>query len=78
VQGVGFRWSATREAQGLGLTGWVRNLDGGEVEVWAEGERGALAEFLAWLEEGPPGAYVDSVSAAPRECAGYESFNVDF
>jgi acylphosphatase len=78
VQGVGFRYTAMREAQSLGLAGWVRNLPGGEVEVWAEGGRAALAEFRAWLEEGPPGAYIDSVSANPREPSGYVSFTVEF
>jgi acylphosphatase len=78
VQGVGFRYSAVREAQRLGLAGWVRNLDEGDVELWAEGERAALAEFRAWLDEGPPGASVESVSASPREMIGYDSFKVEF
>jgi len=70
VQGVGFRFSARREALRLGLTGWVRNLDDGDVELRAEGQRGALADFRAWLQEGPPGAWVERVDARPVEPTG--------
>ncbi len=77
MQGVGFRYFASREALRLGLTGWVRNLDSGEVEVWAEGEPDALADFREWLSEGPPGASVASVSAEKREPTGrFDGFSV--
>jgi acylphosphatase len=78
VQGVGFRYSAVREAQRLSVNGWVRNLDSGDVEVWAEGEIGALEAFRGWLEKGPPGAFVTDVRVSPREAAGYGSFDVEF
>ena len=39
VQGVGFRWFVEREAAQLGVTGWVRNCDNGDVEVMATGTR---------------------------------------
>ena len=58
VQGVGFRWSARREAERLGLRGSVRNRADGSVEVHAEGPRDAVASFRAWLERGPRGAQV--------------------
>ncbi len=78
VQGVGFRYSAVREAQNLRLTGWVRNLDSGDVEVWAEGDREAVDAFLAWLERGPPGAFVSAVRASKRDIAGYTAFDVEY
>ena len=79
VQGVGFRYSACREAEGLGITGWVRNGDEGEVEVHAEGKASSLRLFALWLESGPPGARVDRVDL--RTCAAidcYTGFTVDY
>lgn len=62
----------------LGVVGWVRNLDDGDVEVWAEGDKPALADFRAWLEEGPPGASISSVSAEKREPTGrYAGFTIE-
>lgn len=54
VQGVFFRASTQKKARALGLTGWVRNLPDGTVEVLAVGPRPALEALLAWLHEGPP------------------------
>ena len=61
VQGVGFRWTAVREARALGIRGMVRNTAAGDVEVYAEAEGPALEAFLDWLHEGPPGAHVHGV-----------------
>lgn len=66
VQGVFFRASARQEAQRLGLTGWVRNLPDGRVEVLACGEQASLDQFREWLREGPPDAHVESVEEEPR------------
>jgi acylphosphatase len=79
VQGVGFRYSAVREARRLGLTGCVRNLPDGAVEVIAEGPRGRLARLEAWLRLGPPGARVLSVDVNYFRATGtYRDFEVDF
>ncbi|MBL7151574.1 MAG: acylphosphatase [Candidatus Omnitrophica bacterium] len=51
VQGVGFRFTAESIAKGLGLTGWVKNLDAGNVEVVAEGDKDALEDFLERIKE---------------------------
>jgi acylphosphatase len=78
VQGVGFRYSACREALRLGLVGWVRNLSDGDVEVWAEGGGAALADFREWLEEGPPGAWIRSVDTKKVEPTGrYAAFSIE-
>ena len=58
VQGVGFRYHALQTAQELGLTGWVRNLRDGRVEVLAEGEHEVLNKFLRDLRKGPISADV--------------------
>jgi acylphosphatase len=61
VQGVGFRWFVREEARRLGLSGWVTNLPGGEVEVAAGGEATSLARLRRALEVGPESAGVSDV-----------------
>lgn len=79
VQGVGFRYSASRKASSLGLFGWVRNTDEGDVEVWAEGEAKALEEFEAWLWQGPSSARVREVKVSIQQPRGwYGSFEIAF
>jgi acylphosphatase len=58
VQGVGFRRFVERAAQTLGLSGWVRNLADGSVEVSATGDAGAIARLRERLAAGPPHAQV--------------------
>ena len=78
VQGVGFRYSAVREAEGLGLCGWVRNVYDGAVEVWAEGPEDKLERFCKWLHKGPQFSRVDSVEKDDRELKGYKGFTVEY
>ncbi|WP_263408267.1 acylphosphatase [Terriglobus tenax] len=59
VQGVGFRWFVHREAAELGLDGWVRNLQTGEVECVAAGSEAKLEELEAALRKGSRGSRVD-------------------
>jgi acylphosphatase len=61
VQGVGFRWFAEREALRHGVSGYVKNLPDGRVEIWAQAESRALAEFCERVKRGPSGARVDDV-----------------
>ena len=49
VQGVGFRFTATHMARGYSITGWVRNLPDGRVELLAEGEREEIDRYLLEL-----------------------------
>lgn len=51
VQGVGFRITAMRAANALGLTGWVRNEYDGSVSVEAQGSAAALGRFLALIKD---------------------------
>jgi acylphosphatase len=79
VQGVGFRYSAIREARRLGLSGSVSNRGDGGVEVYAEGENGALEKLLAWLRKGPPGAHVTDIDLDERPFSGtWKGFDVEF
>jgi acylphosphatase len=65
VQGVWYRQSCRREAERLGVSGWVRNRSDGRVELEAEGTRGAVDALLAWAHYGPPRALVESVDVEP-------------
>lgn len=78
VQGVGFRYAARAEATRLGLSGYVRNLPDGSLEVEAEGERWAVGELLDWLADGPDGAVVEAVDVEEREPMGSAGFAIEF
>jgi acylphosphatase len=67
VQGVGFRWFVRERARVLHLSGWVRNLENGNVEVAAAGDGAALAALAAALERGPAGAEVRDVVHYPPD-----------
>ena len=51
VQGVGFRWKASRTARRLGVSGWVRNLDDGSVEMEAEGTEKDIEDLISAMED---------------------------
>jgi acylphosphatase len=70
VQGVWFRAGAEREARRLGLSGWVRNLVDGRVELVAEGEAPAVDELVRWAHRGPGAARVEAVEVREEEPAG--------
>jgi len=65
VQGVWYRDSTQRQAQALGISGYVRNLPDGRVEVLACGETAALQRLQDWLWLGPPAAEVTDVQCTP-------------
>ncbi len=77
VQGVGFRRFVEREAVELGLAGWVRNLDDGRVEAFAQGDPALLDALQGRLWQGPRWADVRDVESleSPLE-AGLRSFKV--
>lgn len=62
VQGVWFRGSTKEQAEKLGLTGWVRNLPDGRVEVLVCGERNKVVQMQAWLKHGPALAKVTDLA----------------
>ena len=79
VHGVFFRDFVSRQAARIGLTGYVRNLLDGTVEVLAEGERKQLEELVGYLKVGPPAARVEKVATNWSEYTGkYFSFNVRY
>ncbi|MBB5709152.1 acylphosphatase [Sphingomonas xinjiangensis] len=79
VQGVGYRDWVVRTAQGLGLTGYVRNLKDGRVEIFAAGEDASLQTLVKECREGSPLARVDHVENFPAdEERGHKGFTKRF
>jgi len=62
VQGVFFRASTKKTADRIGITGFVRNLADGRVEIIAEGDEQALQSFLQWCNRGPRAAHVENIN----------------
>ncbi|HLH37532.1 MAG TPA: acylphosphatase [Bryobacteraceae bacterium] len=76
VQGVGFRYFAERAARAAGVTGWVRNLDDGRVEVYANGTPPQLDEFESRLRSGPPRADIRGFEASDVAPSDAKSFSI--
>jgi acylphosphatase len=67
VQGVGYRWWAAREAQRLGLDGWVRNRRDGAVELVAAGAAEAVEALVEACWRGPESARVTAIDRLETE-----------
>ncbi|MFZ2314583.1 MAG: acylphosphatase [Gammaproteobacteria bacterium] len=76
VQGVWFRASTKNQAEGLGLSGWARNLEDGSVEVVAFGAQSALSELSEWLKQGPEKAEVKHIHEEDIPWKLYAGFDV--
>jgi acylphosphatase len=70
VQGVWYRETCRREAERLGVAGWVRNRPDGRVEIEAEGPRPAVDALVGWARRGPPRAVVDTLVVEDLEVGG--------
>ena len=80
VQGVGFRWFVHREAASLGLRGWVRNTDAGDVELVASGPAEELDDLRRELKKGSRGSRVDQViehELEESEAASLQAFQIE-
>lgn len=73
VQGVWYRESMRREAERLGVRGWVRNRMDGSVEAAVEGETGVIDLLIRWAHRGPEDARVQRVDVAD-DAGGYTTF----
>ena len=76
VQGVFFRASTQKVAEGLGLTGWVKNCSDGSVEIHAEGNKEKLEELVAWCRRGPALASVSDIDLNWIEAEGLHAFDI--
>lgn len=79
VQGVGFRYFVLEEARALRLTGYVKNLAGGEVEVLAEGPEESLTVFFREVKQGPSLSRVTGVREewTDRAVRAYSEFRIN-
>jgi len=69
VQGVGYRYAMCRQAELLGLEGWVRNRADGSVEAVIVGAPDRVDLLHAWARRGPPGAHVSEISQRAASAA---------
>jgi acylphosphatase len=77
VQGVFFRDSCRREAERLGVAGWIRNEPDGTVAGHFEGPREAVEQLVRWCHNGPPSARVqrvDTVESEAKDADGFAAF----
>ena len=75
VQGVSFRDATRSQAEQLGLSGWVRNTQDGQVEAVFEGVPETVQQMIEWCKSGPSSADVDDVSVEneqPENLSGFE------
>ena len=77
VQGVGYRDYAQRVASARGLTGYVRNLDDGRVEVYAVGPPDKLSDLAAALRKGPRLADVRGMEEQEAALKHYSDFQIE-
>ena len=70
VQGVFFRQSTKEQADQLGVSGWVRNLDDGDVEALIEGPAENVEALVRWCHTGPPSARVEWVDRTEAPFTG--------
>ena len=80
VQGVGFRFFTEEKARLLGITGYVKNLVNGDVEIYAEGEEQKTAKFFQEVKNGPTFSRVIDAKADWNRIAEkkYSSFSITY
>jgi acylphosphatase len=62
VQGVFFRMETLKEAEKLGISGWVKNKQDGNVEAVFEGKKTLIDSMIEWCRKGPPASRVDNIN----------------
>jgi len=76
VHGVFFRAAAKKEAERLGLTGYVSNKNDGSVHAEVEGEQSQIDEFITWCKTGPPHASVTNIQSQLGELKNFKTFDI--
>jgi acylphosphatase len=77
VQGVGFRATVRWIVEGFEVTGWVRNLPDGRVELWAQGEKREVEDFLLAIRQSELAGHIQSVVEERAEVeVGQKGFRI--
>ena len=76
VQGVFFRQDTKDRATALRITGWVRNLPDGTVEITATGDEQNIEKLIQWCQQGPPRAVVNKVDVTDSPLNNFTSFEI--
>ena len=76
VQGVCFRMATREQAMLQGITGWVRNLPDGRVEVMASGDDWQLQQLKEWLKNGPEMARIMDLNISMVEHNEFDDFTI--
>jgi len=76
VQGVGYRFSAKHAAQKMNITGTVKNLPDGSVEIYACGSSTDVQNFIVWCHQGPIRARVIQVTAIDIPLLVFQNFSI--
>ncbi len=77
VQGIFFRQFVKEHADNLGLVGFVRNLENGNVEIIVEGESGQIERLVGFVRKGPEHAQIRNVKIEERKWSGdFKEFKV--
>ena len=76
VQGVSFRDATRSQAEQLGLSGWVRNTQDGQVEAIFEGVPETVQQMIEWCKSGPSSADVEDLSVDNEQPENLSSFEV--
>ena len=76
VHGVHYRQSVREKCTALGITGSVRNLADGTVQIAATGTKAQIDDLLRWCKEGPPRAVVTAVEWKEELLVIFEEFRV--
>lgn len=76
VQGVSFRFATHAKALKLQLTGWVKNLPNGDIQIEAEGNETSINSLIDWCYVGPPLAKVEEVIADETTVKNHRNFEI--
>ncbi|WEK38080.1 MAG: acylphosphatase [Candidatus Pseudobacter hemicellulosilyticus] len=77
VQGVFYRQSTQKKARELGVTGSVRNLPDGRVQLTASGTDVQLQHLISWCKQGPPRAIVTDVTVQEIPAQNFTQFTIE-